>query len=259
MNKISLIVFALFIVFNVYSQSPEQLSRVRKETNSDKLQADANKYRQQSEEQKAIAVQAALQNGWPITIETDSSFAEIQHLNEFGRPMYYITNNVNAAATTSTNKLYSGGGLGLSLDGEDYLIGIWDGGGVQIEHNEFNNTGSPRVTQKDTPDSYNYHATHVAGTLIGNSYNIARGMAYMAELNAYDWNSDVAEMASEANDGLLISNHSYGYVIGLEWIWNWYGGQVQLNIILDIIILTSAMGSIFCRCSILFNCKIGRK
>jgi hypothetical protein len=31
-----------------------------------------------------------------------------------------------------------------------------------------------------------------------------------AHLNAYDWNSDTAEMALAASNGLLVSNHSYG-------------------------------------------------
>jgi len=54
----------------------------------------------------------------------------------------------------------------------------------------------------------------------------AKGMAPSASLRAFDWNSDESEMASEAANGALISNHSYGY--GRGWVyngssWSWYG------------------------------------
>ena len=54
----------------------------------------------------------------------------------------------------------------------------------------------------------------------------AKGMAPSADLRAFDWNSDEAEMASEAANGALVSNHSYGYGRGWVWTgtaWSWYG------------------------------------
>ena len=222
------------------AQSPEQLVRVKKETNSKKLQADANIYRQQAEEQKAIAVEAALQNGWPITIETENNFAEIQRLDENGNPVYYTTTNSDAAITTSTNKLYSGGGLGLGLSGSGMTVGEWDGAAVFTSHEDFNNTGPVRVTQKDAAVLDHYHATHVAGTLIGgglytNGVTTSKGMAYSASLDSYDWNSDYSEMATAAAapTNLLVSNHSYGYLAGWVWngsAWDWYGDAVEDNL-----------------------------
>ncbi len=44
-------------------------------------------------------------------------------------------------------------------------------------------------------------------------------MAPNASLRAFDWNSDLAEMAAEAASGALVSNHSYGFARG------WYGGS----------------------------------
>jgi len=50
-------------------------------------------------------------------------------------------------------------------------------------------------------------------------------MAPEAVLHAYDWNNDNAEMTASAADGLLISNHSYGFITG--WYYDggpeWYG------------------------------------
>ena len=57
----------------------------------------------------------------------------------------------------------------------------------------------------------------------------ARGMSYGAQLRAFDWNSDIAEMASEAAAGLRTSNHSYGLITGWHYDyfndnrWAWFG------------------------------------
>lgn len=240
MKNLILSFLAILFGLSLTAQTPQQLSRVAKETNSAKLLSDANIFRQQAEEQKAIAIQAAMENGWPIKIETDSSFAELQRLDELGNPIYYTTNNSDAAISTSTNKLYSGGGLGLSLSGSGMIVGEWDGAAVFTSHEDFNNTGSSRVTQKDAAVLNHYHATHVAGTLIGgglytNGITTSKGMASSASLYAYDWNSDYSEMATAAAapTNLLISNHSYGYVAGWYWngsAWAWNGGAVEDNL-----------------------------
>lgn len=138
-----------------------------------------------------------------------------------GRPVYYATDNINAAYTTRTDELWVGGSLGLSLDGSGYdRIGVWDGGKVRTTHQEFNNTGLPRVVQSDGSTSNSNHATHVTGTILAGGVSAtAKGMAYAAEAKSYDWNSDDAEMASAAAAGMEVSNHSYGLVHG------WYGGK----------------------------------
>ena len=48
----------------------------------------------------------------------------------------------------------------------------------------------------------------------------ASGMAYESTLHSYDWNNDLSEIADAANNGLLISNHSYGPAAG--WLWDLY-------------------------------------
>ena len=145
-----------------------------------------------------------------------------------GRPVYYATENINAAISTRTDELWSGGSLGLSLDGAGYdKIGIWDEGKVRTTHQEFNNTGSARVVQSDGSTSLSSHATHVAGTILaGGVSSSAKGMAFAAEAQSYDWNSDDAEMAVGAAAGMELSNHSYGFIQGWNWngsAWVWYG------------------------------------
>jgi hypothetical protein len=170
--------------------------------------------------------QAALLLRLPLNIRgKDGSRAEFQGFYPDGIPHYYQSFNLDAARTVSTSKLWTGGGLGLNLSGEDMIIGEWDGGKARLTHREFDG----RAFQIDgAPESSN-HATHVGITLIGKGVSgTAKGMAYKAVLHAYDWNSDVVEMTQAAQNGLLISNHSYGNITG--WYkntsrdrWEWYG------------------------------------
>ncbi len=167
---------------------------------------------------KAEAIEWAKRNGYPVTKEIDGSFMEIQYIDKKGHPQYYITDNSTAAATISTNKVYSGGGVGLSLTGSGITVREWDAGSVLSTHQEF---GS-RVTVVDAVSTH-YHSTHVAGTIMASGVVAnAKGMAYQASLRSFDWNSDVSEMATEGAAGALISNHSYGYTRGWD-AGTWYG------------------------------------
>lgn len=156
---------------------------------------------------------------------------ELQRFVPGRGPVYYITNNADAAATVSTDVLWPGGLAGLNLDGAGMVVGEWDGGAIYSGHPDL--TG--RVTQIDGATSISNHSTHVAGTLIGaGAYLLpeAKGMAFAAGLDAYDWNFDAAEMATAAANGMLLSNHSYGIAAGWIYIgdpepetWWWIGGS----------------------------------
>ncbi len=145
-----------------------------------------------------------------------------------GVPIYYITDNANAAISIGADKLHTGGVLGLNLNGQGMVIGEWDGGATLTSHQEF---GS-RATQNDNASALSNHATHVAGTMIASGMQVsARGMAPQASLLAHDWTNDNAEMATAASNGLLLSNHSYGVIGGWAYgpwatgsnAWHWFG------------------------------------
>jgi Subtilase family len=129
-----------------------------------------------------------------------------------GKPIFTkADNNVDAASTLGTDQAYPGASLGLNLTGRGLYAGIWDGGGVLVTHQELRG----RATQNDNPSTTNYHATHVAGTMVASGINpLAKGMSYQASLRCYDWNDDGIEMNAAARAGMLISNHSYGDVAG---------------------------------------------
>ena len=125
-----------------------------------------------------------------------------------GIPVYYKEDNSGAARTIGANKLYPGGSLGLSVTGSGMTAGEWDGGKVRSTHQELNG----RVTLSDAASTLSEHSTHVAGTIIAGGFQTnAKGMAYQANLKSYDWTSDTDEITTFANNGFLVSNHSYGY------------------------------------------------
>nr|WP_321453683.1 choice-of-anchor J domain-containing protein [uncultured Carboxylicivirga sp.] len=208
-------------------ESQKMSTKQAKLTQSDKLRVLSTEFAKKSDKKRAIALQMAKENGWVIKKEVDGRLMELQGIDENNRPLYYITTNAGAAKTTSTDKVYEGGALGLSLDGTGVHAAVWDGGAVRPTHQEFTNTGTSRIHQSDGVTATNYHSTHVAGTMIAAGVDAdAKGMAFNGELNTYDWTNDISEMAADAANGLLISNHSYGYVQG--WSsngisWTWYG------------------------------------
>ncbi len=189
-----------------------------------KLRSFAAQRSQEFKQRKAEAVHLANERSIPLFIKTKTTFMELQYFDG-DMPVYYQTSNANAAKTISTDKVLPGGSSGLNLDGSGITIREWDGGAIRLTHQEYGN----RAVQGDSPSSTHYHAAHVAGTMIASGVQAsAKGMAPAANLRAFDWNNDIAEMATEASNGALMSNHSYGYSVGWTWTgysWSWYGNS----------------------------------
>ncbi len=208
--------YRLFITLVLVSVSLLGVSQVK--TASSRLQALSEKYRQEATQAKQQAIEYARINNIPLRIENDSMTMELMYIDERGNPQYNMTTNAVAAATSSTNEVYAGGAAGLSLDGSGITFCEWDAGNVRTSHQEF---GS-RVTNMDGT-TVSSHSTHVAGTMVAAGLNTdAKGMAFAANLHSYNWDYDYAEMATEASEGNLLSNHSYSWLRG----WNgstWWG------------------------------------
>jgi hypothetical protein len=183
-------------------------------------------------ERRSSAAEWARQRGLPLRIERpDGTVQELVAL-EGGRPVYFTTHNVNAALSTGASVLrvspYGLSGAGVS-------VGVWDGGSARATHQEF--AVGERVLVRDASASID-HATHVAGTIAGEGVVVsARGMAPAARIDSYDWNGDKSEMTAQAAalpgeaGKLYLSNHSYGYVSGWNYVaggnpyrlWEWTG------------------------------------
>ncbi|MGB4204035.1 MAG: hypothetical protein WBJ84_00255, partial [Bacteroidales bacterium] len=138
-------------------------------------------FHQRHQKRQAEVEKFLYETGYNLKYISDDRYSEIIYIDEFGMPQLYITNNLNAARTTGTNQLWPGGSTGLNLNGNGYIIGIWDAGGVRTTHQEF---GS-RVTIKDGASLHN-HSTHVGGTIAASGVqSAAHGMAGSATLRSY--------------------------------------------------------------------------
>ena len=162
-------------------------------------------------------------------IENDIRVVILQRLGYNNKPVYYATDNINAAAIISVDQLWTNDNDYPSLSGEAVEINVWDGGSVLSTHQELQNGPGPRVVMRDTDLPVSNHSTHIAGTMIATGIDAdARGMAGNAIIKAWDLNDDIAEIASSAADGIVLSNHSYGPLCGWYFnasneCWYWYG------------------------------------
>ncbi len=178
------------------------------------------------DQQKTEATQLAESKGIPVRIiMADKRIREVRLINEFGNLEYYTTLNRNAAKTVSTDKLWPGAGYGYSLTGKGIVVGVWDAGVLRSTHVEFEDRARIMNEQSEVEG----HPTHVCGTIGAKGLDErAAGMAPEVTIEAYNWDRDIQEMDAAAADGLLISNHSYGFVNGWDYNldesrWEWYG------------------------------------
>ena len=158
------------------------------------------------------ALALAAVNSYDTNASTlDSIYWELQWITSDSIPQYHATTNLTSAQTISSDRVRAGGGAGLNLDGSGIRLGEWDGGATLTTHPEY----AGRVVAGDGVTQVNFHATHVAGTMIAQGLDAsAIGMAPAANITFYSFNNDVAEMANEANNGIILSNHSYGFIRG---------------------------------------------
>ncbi len=183
------------------------------------------------EREKVEAERFAEQFGLPVR-ESDSfgRIKEIRRIEGGRHPIYYSTDNLSAAKTVSTQKVWSGSFDGMNLRGKNILVGVWDGGKIRTTHVEF----GTRVYSLDSGFEIVGHATHVAGTIGAAGLDPdATGMANQCYIEGYDWDNDNGEMRQAAKDGLLLSNHSYGFVHGFDYNaeegrWEWFG-DIDIN------------------------------
>ena len=211
MSKKTILLTLLLFSSIVFAQNKRAREVIINKTNVKRLHELSRKWTHFNAKAKQEAEQKAREMGWPIKGSRNGQAFELIRLTPEGQPVYYQTDNFYAAQTINTDKLYNGGSLGLNIQGQNMIVGVWDGDAVRSTHNYLNG----RVVQKDgvafsSANDYNRHATHVTGTMIAGNTTRYRGMAFNATAWTNDWINDDAEMAARAAEGLLASNHSYG-------------------------------------------------
>ncbi len=190
-----------------------------------------------SRARKAQAIQWAVEHRAPIRWDNGQQICELMALWD-GRPVYYVTANLNAAISLQTDRVRDL--LPWDLDGEGVIVGVWDAAGVRKTHQEFQGPdGQSRVTIL-AGSATSAHSTHVAGTIgAAGVVPSAKGMAPRVHIESYDWNDDLSQMSGRAagrpgeTNAIYVSNHSYGIMVGWEYLtsdaysghigWHWWG------------------------------------
>ncbi|MEQ3661229.1 MAG: S8 family serine peptidase [Flavobacterium sp.] len=215
--------FSLSFSIN-YSQTKEDVVKITSEYDLKKGQLLYEKVKKREQLDKLKAIEFAKANNLPVFKQNeDGTFDELMYLLPSGEPIYYALDNSNAATSTRVNFLRSGGGLGLNLTGTGMVPRVWDGGPINATHQEYNGRTAFGDGQTVT-NTNSFHAIHVTGTVIASGVQTnARGMAYQATARTFDWNDDESEAITEAMNGMLLSNHSYGIPIANA-PGNWFMG-----------------------------------
>jgi hypothetical protein len=177
--------FLIFFIFGLIgnAQNAQQAQEIIKEYDLNAIKQLQNKIKTLEDKDKAFAIETANKNGWPIrTVLENGGVEELIKIGPKGFPIYRRTDNVDAAVSTRTNFINSGGNLGLNIDGQGMVARVWDGGTVRRTHNGF---GSRVQTVDDASGiTYSDHATHVTGTIIAAPWSVAseniKGMAPLA-------------------------------------------------------------------------------
>ena len=201
--------FALFFTNVFYAQDAKQREEIVKHYDLKAIQELALTFDKQATINKENALQAARINGWEeFKFKADGSFEELIGLFPDGSPMYYAIDNATAAISTRTNFLINNYGL----TGNGMFAGVWDGGTARSTHQEFGSR--VLIMNGQTYNGNNFHASHVTGTIAASGVNPqAKGMATASTVKSFDWFNDASEALVEVQNGMLVSNHSYGIPI----------------------------------------------
>ena len=224
MNKtLFALAFCVVMCIDTYAQTKEDRNRNITAANRTQLQS-FQKTLQSRHVASEIRVKDYLKKN-PLlkrSFVKDGSLYYLERIDEDGYLVYINTkSNVESGALIKADQLYTGGSIGVNITGQNMVAGVWDGGQVRATHELLAGKVAMQPDQPldGTADNHagNNHQTHVTGTMVGKdiaNQRSARGIAYEATAQNYDWSDDKTEMAAFAANGFLISNHSYGYSNG---------------------------------------------
>lgn len=207
------VIFLLLFCQNGYGQDFTPYKRPSEEALEQKkadVELRINEIRSRQQEVKRQAEELDI----PLVLEFEGVYGLLVDIYD-GHPRYVFTENEEAAQIITVDDARND----HNLTGAGETLHIWDGGEVRVTHELFDGNGGSRVTQVEASTLLGGdHATHVAGTMIGDCPpQDATGMAFEAELRAFDFDDDQNEILNESinlNVDLLVSNHSYGLVCG---------------------------------------------
>jgi serine protease AprX len=207
MKKLNFLLI-IFVPFICLSQTKEQRSLIIKSTDTEGLFQLSKQFNSDRLKRKErINAYLTMFRFTNDTISKDRVVNQIYDVLPNGEVEYFRTSNSGSSITSRANRLYSGASLGLNIQGQGMDVYVWDAGSPRVTHTEFPNG---KVVSADGAFQDD-HAAHVMGTIVAQGIDARlRGTAFDAKGYSYSWDNDYTEMASEAANGMLVSNHSYG-------------------------------------------------
>ncbi len=230
MKKYTLVGWFIFVSISSTAQTQEEKRKIA--SHSDQAANTLLLKALNTEEfQRKIRLEQYLQQNPNVKRRIKFGKMGIQELIDVlpnGEIIYAKTDNAGAALTARANKLYNGGGLGINIQGQNMTAGVWDGGNALNTHQEFIVGGVSKISLEDGT-TFEDHPTHVAGTICAQGISsLVRGVAFNSSVKSFDWTGDLAEMTTQAANGLLVSNHSYGTgSLGSIWFYGAYDSRAR--------------------------------
>lgn len=212
----------LFLITSLsYGQSDFQAKKISAAYKNTELHSFTEILEDEFETYATTVNDLAKRNGWKMEERLpNGGYTSLQEIGSDGTPLYYQTFTDNVSQVSRANTLYTGGLLDLGIDGAGMRVGVWDAGIARTTHNEFDT----RAIIGDNTSNIDPHATLVSGVLIASGVKErAKGVAYKAQMTTSNWRRDKIEVAKAAENGLLLSNHSYGIHPGR--VPDWYFGS----------------------------------
>ncbi|MTG99352.1 MULTISPECIES: S8 family serine peptidase [Myroides] len=168
--------------------------------------------------------EAKVQNMPVFGYTRDGSYYEVFDIDSNGMLLYRRLLNAGSRVTARVDLINSPEGIIPSLNGLDMIAGVVDGELALANHEDFASEeyGGSRIVERENDysgprdkrfEERKMHATHVAGTIAGGgklSNGMSEGIAPKATIWSYSWNGDLIKMTKMAQEGVLVSNHSYG-------------------------------------------------
>jgi serine protease AprX len=222
---LSLVVFSFLIVtFSVKAQTAEDRAKIISEYQAQNPQSkNARQSAETALKQEVVATNLRVENylqkhpSQQRTFVKNGSLYFLKDVDADGNPVYINTKNKDSGILIKADQLYTGGTLGVNINGQNMVAGVWDGGQVRATHELLSGKVAMQAGQtldgSASNNKGNNHQTHVSGTIVGKdiaNQPSARGIAFGATALNYDFDNDFAEMTPFAAGGYLISNHSYG-------------------------------------------------
>jgi hypothetical protein len=230
MKKILLPIFVMccFYGHNAMGQTMATRNAIRSTYDLDKSSKIINAFTTKAQENRIKAYRIASESNAPTKgVNSRGNYFELDGVDDNGNLRYKITLNQGSRVTARAENIKSGLDSNYILEGEGMVVGVIDGFPMLDTHQEFGTSatnGTSRVFLKEElPDltsiplkflnAARFHATHVGGTIASGGFvkKESKGLASKAKIWSYSWEKDLDKMNEMASNGILNSNHSYGY------------------------------------------------